>query len=166
MSLGALGGGGSILTVPALVYLLHQNAHAATTASLIIVGLTALAGAIGHWRAGRVRAGAGAVFGLLGIAGSYAGSRASAAVSQHVLLVAFAVLMVIAAVAMLRRRSIPGSGDARAAEAPEPPPPARAAPPYSRTALLTRPAAAVITAMAPRWKSYAKVVAAATVVGL
>src|SRR5579875_3478000 len=135
MSLGALGGGGSILTVPALVYLLHQNAHAATTASLIIVGLTALAGAIGHWRAGRVRAGAGAVFGLLGIAGSYAGSRASAAVSQHVLLVAFAVLMVIAAVAMLRRRSIPGSGDARAAPA------------SSRTAPPPRPAAARRTAM-------------------
>jgi uncharacterized membrane protein YfcA len=44
LSLGALGGGGSILTVPALVYLLRQGAHGATTASLVIVGLTSLAG--------------------------------------------------------------------------------------------------------------------------
>jgi len=51
LSLGALGGGGSILTVPALVYLLHQRPHAATTASLIIVGITALAGMAAHWRA-------------------------------------------------------------------------------------------------------------------
>ncbi|MGH3249202.1 MAG: hypothetical protein ACRDOI_23765 [Trebonia sp.] len=42
LSLGALGGG-SILTVPALVYLLHQQPHAATTGSLIIVGITAVA---------------------------------------------------------------------------------------------------------------------------
>jgi uncharacterized membrane protein YfcA len=175
VSLGALGGGGSILTVPALVYLLHQNAHAATTASLIIVGLTALAGAIGHWRAGRVRAGAGTVFGLLGVAGSYAGSRASAAVNQHVLLVAFAVLMVIAAVAMLRRRTAPARGPAPEREVPDPPlAPAGPQRPASRAvAVLTRPAVAVltrpavaVTAAVPRWKSYAKVVAAATVVGL
>jgi uncharacterized membrane protein YfcA len=167
VSLGALGGGGSILTVPALVYLLHQNAHAATTASLIIVGLTALAGAIGHWRAGRVRAGAGTVFGLLGVAGSYAGSRASAAVNQHVLLVAFAVLMVIAAVAMLRRRTAPARGPAPEREVPDPPlAPVGPQRPASRAvAVLTRPAVAV-TAAVPRWKSYAKVVAAATVVGL
>ncbi len=44
LSLGALGGGGSILTVPALVYLLHQSPRAATTGSLLIVGITALAG--------------------------------------------------------------------------------------------------------------------------
>jgi uncharacterized membrane protein YfcA len=75
--------------VPALVYLLHQNAHAATTGSLIIVALTAAAGAISHWRAGRVRVRAGTLFGLLGVSGSYAGTLASAAVNQHLLLVAF-----------------------------------------------------------------------------
>ena len=48
LSLGALGGGGSILTVPALVYLLHQQPHAATTGSLLIVGITALAGMAAH----------------------------------------------------------------------------------------------------------------------
>jgi uncharacterized membrane protein YfcA len=59
LSLGALGGGGSILTVPVLVYLLHQPPHAATAGSLLIVGITATGGMIAHWRAGRVRLGPG-----------------------------------------------------------------------------------------------------------
>ena len=103
-ALGALGGGGSILTVPALVYLLHQTAHAATTGSLLIVGVTALAGMAAHARAGRVRFGQGAAVGLLGIAGSYAGTRLSASVDPDLLLSAFAGLMIVAATAMLRRQ--------------------------------------------------------------
>src|SRR5664279_4806567 len=71
LSLGALGGGGSILTVPALVYLLGQDPRAATTGSLLIVGITALAGMATHYRAGRVRVAQGVVFGVLGIAGAY-----------------------------------------------------------------------------------------------
>jgi len=55
VSLGALGGGGSILTVPVLVYALGETPQTATTASLIIVGITGLTGAVGHARAGRVR---------------------------------------------------------------------------------------------------------------
>jgi uncharacterized protein len=103
LSLGALGGGGSILTVPALVYLLDQDPHSATTGSLIIVGITALAGSVAHARAGRVRVAQGLVFGILGVAGSYVGSRLSASVDPHVLLTAFAGLMVVAAGAMFRR---------------------------------------------------------------
>jgi uncharacterized membrane protein YfcA len=104
LSLGALGGGGSILTVPALVYLLRQPAHAATTASLLIVGITSLAGMAAHWRAGRVRPAQGITFGALGIAGSYAGTRLSASIRPDLLLTLFAVLMLVAAAAMLRRR--------------------------------------------------------------
>ena len=63
LSLGALGGVGSILTVPALVYVLGQSAHGATTASLVIVGVTSLAGMAAHARAGRVRFGSGLIFG-------------------------------------------------------------------------------------------------------
>jgi uncharacterized membrane protein YfcA len=59
LSLGALGGGGSILTVPALVYLLNQSPHAATTGSLLIVGITSIAGTAAHLRNGRVRAAQG-----------------------------------------------------------------------------------------------------------
>lgn len=109
LSLGALGGGGSILTVPALVYLLDQSPHAATTGSLLVVGITALAGTAAHRRAGRVRVGPGLVFGLLGVAGSYAGTRLSASVDPHILLTAFAGLMVVAAAAMARRSAAPDS---------------------------------------------------------
>lgn len=103
LSLGALGAGGSILTVPALVYLLGQTPHQATTMSLLVVGGAALAGVGAHWRAGRVRLGPGLVFGLLGSAGSVLGSKASALADPDVLLLGFAGLMVAAAVAMLTR---------------------------------------------------------------
>jgi uncharacterized membrane protein YfcA len=114
LSLGALGGGGSILTVPALVYLLGQSAHSATTASLIIVGVTSIAGMAVHLHAGRVRLRSGIVFGVLGAGGAFAGSRLSASIDPHALLVAFSVLMAGAAATMLYRQR---SG---AALAPEP----------------------------------------------
>lgn len=122
LSLGALGGGGSILTVPALVYLLHQQPHAATTASLLIVGITAVAGMAAHWRAGRVRFTQGITFGLLGIAGSYAGTRLSASISPDLLLALFSGLMLAAAAAMVRRRR---TGPAAAAASPPAPSPGR-----------------------------------------
>jgi uncharacterized membrane protein YfcA len=103
LTLGALGGGGSILTVPALVYVLGQSPYEATTGSLIIVGITALAGMVAHARQGRVRLRQGLVFGVLGIGGSYVGSRLSSQVDPQVLLVGFAGLMLVAAGAMLRR---------------------------------------------------------------
>lgn len=103
LSLGALGGGGSILTVPALVYVLHESSTAATTASLVIVGVTALAGSIGHARAGRVRWKAGIIFGVLGIPASYLGTALNRTVNPHVLLLCFGALMIIAAAGMLLR---------------------------------------------------------------
>jgi uncharacterized membrane protein YfcA len=123
LSLGALGGGGSILAVPALVYAAGQDPKAATTTSLVLVTVTALVGIIPHWRAGRVRVGAGVVFGLAGIGGSLLGSRWNQAVDADVLLLAFAVLMLVAAYAMWRRldRSAPrpqSVGAAAAAPAP------------------------------------------------
>lgn len=108
LSLGALGGGGSILTVPALVYLLGQSPHQATTASLLVVGIAAITGAVTHARAGRARLKIGAIFGLPGIAGSYAGSLASAAVPASALLAGFGVLMLIVVATMVFRRRIPG----------------------------------------------------------
>jgi uncharacterized protein len=104
LSLGALGGGGSILTVPVLVYLLGQSPHQATTASLLVVGLAAIIGALTHARAGRARVKTGLVFGLLGVAGSYTGSLASAAVPANALLAGFGVLMLAVAATMILRR--------------------------------------------------------------
>src|ERR1035437_4691567 len=117
ISLGALGGGGSIFTVPALVYLLGQSAHRAVTASLLVVGIAAVTGAIAQARAGRVQLRAGAIFGVLGIAGSDAGSLASAAVPADVLLARFGVLMLAVAAVMIIRRC----DQARPAAASPPP---------------------------------------------
>ncbi len=103
IALGALGGGGSILAVPALVHVLGQDPVTATTSSLIIVAITSLLSLPAHHRAQRVSVGQGVTFGLLGTAGSFAGSAASRAVPGEVLMTVFAVLMVVVAVLMLRR---------------------------------------------------------------
>ena len=97
LALGALGGGGSILAVPALVYVVGLGAKEAVTTSLVIVGVAALGGMVGHWRAGRVRVAAGLWFSLAGVAGSLLGTRLNRSVKPDVLLAAFAVVMMIAA---------------------------------------------------------------------
>ncbi|SDO38088.1 hypothetical protein SAMN04515671_0758 [Nakamurella panacisegetis] len=101
--LGALGGGGAILTVPALVYLLGQSARDATTSSLIIVGAAALTGMIGYARSGHVRWRLGVMFGIAGTAAAYLGTALNRQVNQHYLLIAFAVVMGLAATGMLLR---------------------------------------------------------------
>ncbi|WP_067802230.1 sulfite exporter TauE/SafE family protein [Actinomadura formosensis] len=101
--LGALGGGGAILTVPLLVYVLGQDARAATAASLIIVGLTAVAGTAGHARAGRVRWGTGVVFGSVGAVAAIAGTAVNRLLNPDLLMLGFAVLMGVAATGMLLR---------------------------------------------------------------
>ncbi len=103
LSLGALGGGGSILAVPALVYAAGQTPKQATTTSLILVTMTALIGIVPHWRAGRVRVVAGSLFGAAGVGGSLIGSHWNKAANPDVLLLAFAGLMFVAAYAMIRR---------------------------------------------------------------
>ena len=113
LSLGALGGGGSILTVPALVYALGETAQSATTGSLVIVGITAAAAAVGHARAGRVRWRAGLAFGAAGVAASLVGTQLNARVQPGVLLVAFALLMLVAAAAMLVKTMVATSPDER-----------------------------------------------------
>jgi len=101
LSLGALGGGGSILAVPALVYAAGQDPKAATATSLLLVGSAAVAGLGSHWRAGRVQVGTGVVFGLTGVGGSIAGTALNRHVDPDVLLLGFAVLVCVAAWRML-----------------------------------------------------------------
>jgi len=125
LSLGALGGGGSILTVPVLVYAIGQSAQDATTGSLVIVGITAAVAAVGHARSGRVRWGAGVAFGATGVVASLAGTRLNAHVAPNVLLVCFAVLMIVAAGAMLAKTMVPArpseaTADAEAAQLRQP----------------------------------------------
>lgn len=103
LCLGALGGGGSILTVPVLVSLLHVGPQSATSASLIIVGITSVIAAVAHARGGRVRWRAAAVFAIIGSVTAFGGSILNRAVDPQILLIAFSALMVLAAIAMLRR---------------------------------------------------------------
>ena len=104
LSLGALGGGGSILAVPALVYAAGQSAKGATTTSLILVAITSVIGIVPHWRNRRVRLLPGALFGVAGVGGSLLGSHWNEAADPDVLLLAFSGVMVAAGVAMLRRK--------------------------------------------------------------
>ena len=97
VSLGALGGGGSILAVPVLVFGAGQDPSAATTTSLVVVGVASLIGAYGHWRDGRVRVTQGLMFGFVGIAGSLAGSGVNRRLDGDVLLLGFAGLILVAA---------------------------------------------------------------------
>jgi uncharacterized protein len=107
--LGLVGGGGSILAVPILVYVLGEPVKRATTESLLIVGVTALVGALAAARAGRVRWRIGLAFAAAGAATSVAGTALNRLVSSHTILLAFSVLLVAAAYGMLRRRPDRGS---------------------------------------------------------
>lgn len=117
LSLGLLGGGGSILTVPILRYVLGMDAHEAIALSLLVVGTTSLAALVPHARRGRVRWRTGVIFGLAGMAGAYAAGRIAHLIPAAVLLTAFGVMMFVTAFAMLRPKRA-ATGPAAAHEGP------------------------------------------------
>jgi uncharacterized membrane protein YfcA len=104
VSLGLLGGGGSILAVPVLVYVAELEVHAAIAMSLAVVGSTALVGAMFHARAGRVDWKSAALVGGAGMLGAPLGALATHLVAGRVLLLLFAALMLVVGALMLRRR--------------------------------------------------------------
>lgn len=104
VTLGLLGGGGSILTVPLLVYVAGMDTKEAIATSLLVVGVTSAVGAISHARAGRVQWRTGLTFGVAGMTGAYAGGRVAEFIPGQWLLIGFAVMMVATALAMLRGR--------------------------------------------------------------
>ncbi|WP_212843601.1 sulfite exporter TauE/SafE family protein [Catellatospora sp. IY07-71] len=104
LTLGMLGGGGSILTVPVLVYLADIEPKSAIAMSLVVVGVTSTVALVPHARASRVQWRTGALFGAAGMAGAYVGGRVAQFIPGAVLLVAFAAMMLVTAVAMLRSR--------------------------------------------------------------
>ena len=103
IAVGMLGGGGSVLAVPVLVYVLGQSVSEATTASLVVVTAGALAGGLGHARAGRVCWRHAGSFTLAAVPGLVAGTLAGESVSGTALLAAFALIMLAAAVATWRK---------------------------------------------------------------
>ena len=104
LSLGALGGGGSILAVPVLLAL-GQTATQATTGSLVVVGVTSLAGAVTARRAGNVLLARGVAFGVVAIGGAVVGAHASAAVPEPASIASLIVGLAGVASLAWRRRS-------------------------------------------------------------
>lgn len=103
LTLGAMGGGGAIITVPVLVYLMGQSPTEATTGSLVVVGVAAAVSVVAHHRAGQVRWAQGLTFAVVGTVGTFVGARLSAHVDPDVLLLSFALLLLVVAALMLRR---------------------------------------------------------------
>lgn len=104
VSLGLLGGGGSILTVPILRYALGVEAHSAVALSLLVVGTTSLAALVPHALAKRVRWRTAMVFGPAAMIGAFTAGRIAHFIPASVLLAAFGVMMLATAFAMLRGR--------------------------------------------------------------
>jgi uncharacterized membrane protein YfcA len=113
LSLGLMGGGGSILTVPIFVYVLGYDPKLAIAMSLPVIGVTSLAGAAGHWRAGNVHLRTAGTFGVIAMVGAFAGARLAQFLSGALQLVLLAVIMLAAAVMMYRSaRRTPSGADA------------------------------------------------------
>lgn len=108
LSLGLLGSGGSILTVPALVYLLGHDEKAAIAESLAIVGAIALVGALPYARSRQVNWQNVLFFGVPGMAGTWGGAWLSQYVAGSAQLMLFAVVMLLAAWMMFRRSTSDG----------------------------------------------------------
>lgn len=100
LALGLLGGGGSILTVPVLVYVLGYSMKIAVPLSLVVVGVTSGFGVAAHHRAGTVQWSAAAAFGPTALLGAFLGAKLALQVSSRFQLMVFAVLMIAAAVSM------------------------------------------------------------------
>jgi uncharacterized membrane protein YfcA len=101
LALGTLGGGGSVLTVPVLVYVVGYDPKVVPT-SLGVVGAASLMGAVRHWRAGRVDVRIATAFGALTMGASFAGARLALHIAGGLQMVLLAIVTLIAAVLMLR----------------------------------------------------------------
>ena len=101
VSLGMLGGGGSILTVPALVYVVGQSPQAAVTASLMIVGANSAMGAFMHRSQGTLNWKVALLFGGVGMAAAYLAAGWSKLLPPTALMILFAVLMLVVGLFMV-----------------------------------------------------------------
>lgn len=104
MIVGLLGGGGSILTVPLLVYGIGMAPSSAIATSLLVVGTTSAAALAAHAAAGRVRWGTGLLFAPAGMAGAFLGGRLGSALPDAVVMTLFGLMLAASAWGMLRGR--------------------------------------------------------------
>ena len=102
MSLGLMGGGGSILTVPIFVYVLGYEAKLAIAMSLPVIGVTSLVGAALHWRSGNVNIRTAVTFALIAMIGAYGGAQLARLLDGAVQLALLAGIMLLAAAMMYR----------------------------------------------------------------
>jgi uncharacterized membrane protein YfcA len=108
-TLGLIGGGGSIIAVPLLLYVVGvRDPHLAIGTSALAVGTNAAINLVGHWRLGNVKLPCAFAFAIAGVFGALAGSTLGKAVDGQKLLLLFAVAMLAVGVAMLRRRGEAG----------------------------------------------------------
>ena len=110
--LGLVGGGGSILAVPLMVYLVGvKSPHMAIGTSAFAVAANAATGLVHHARAGHVKWRCAAVFAFAGVAGAALGSTLGKAFDGQKLLFLFALLMIVVGILMLRRKGRGGNSD-------------------------------------------------------
>lgn len=107
ISLGLLGGGGSILTVPILIYALGVEEKSAIATSLFVVGITSAVAAIQHARAQNVVWRVALIFSGAGMAGAFLGGRVAKYLPSSLLLVLFALIMLATAIAMWKGKKAP-----------------------------------------------------------
>jgi uncharacterized membrane protein YfcA len=112
VSLGLLGGGGSILTVPALVYWAGLPPFQATSSSLVVVGLTSVSGAVQHAMRGNLRLRAALLIAATGVPAAYVGSLLSRSIPESRLMLLFGCVMVAAGLLMAFRREYQPGGEA------------------------------------------------------
>lgn len=105
--MGALGGGGAVLAVPALVYVAGQDPKDATASALLIVMCTAIGGLLAHSRDGNVQWRVGLAFGAGGVVGALFGSALNTLVDDDILLLAFSGLLLVVSGSMFRQARDP-----------------------------------------------------------
>ena len=110
-ALGLLGGGGSILATPLLLYVVGLDPHRAIGTSALAVSASALANFTAHYRAGNVRWRSAGLFALVGMLGAALGSEMGKAVDGGRLLFLFALLMLVVATRMARSKAGPSPCD-------------------------------------------------------
>ncbi|MBP1849157.1 sulfite exporter TauE/SafE family protein [Rhizobium halophytocola] len=114
LTLGLFGGGGSILAVPLMVYVVGvPNPHLAIGTSAFAVAANALTSLVGHARLGNVKWRCAGMYSLAGIAGAVIGSTVGKMIDGQRLLLLFAFLMVVVGLAMFRKRKITGNPGAQ-----------------------------------------------------